>query len=253
MYNRSAWGLLLLAVLLLGGCGSANGFFGGQYSAIKDYFWGQEPETAREMLQAGEEAFQDEDYREAIKQFRRIKERFPFSPQAAQAEIRLADSYFEAGQYEGAIQAYKEFESLHPGHERLPYVLYRIGQANLRQFKSIDLPQDNVREARQYFSRLEQSFPGSEYADQAREKREQCERHLAQHEIFVADFYWRTKRYLPAWKRYQNVLQDFPEQQEIRDYARERSSLAYYRYMQEQAEEMRVQDEGSWKEWFDWL
>jgi outer membrane protein assembly factor BamD len=233
---------LLLAVLLLGGCGT-----------VRDLFWGPEPETAPEMLQAGEEAFQEEDYKEAIRQFRRIKERFPFSPQAVQAEIRLADSYFADQQYEAAKQAYKEFESLHPGHKQLPYVLYRIGLANLRQFKSIDLPQDKVREARQYFSRVLQSYPGSKYAKKAREKKEQSESHLAQHEIFVADFYWRTGRYQAAWKRYQKVLEDFPEKKELLEYAKQRSKLAYYRHMQKQAEEKRVQDQGSWKDWFDWL
>ncbi|MFO8031849.1 MAG: outer membrane protein assembly factor BamD [Desulfohalobiaceae bacterium] len=234
--------LVLLAVLLLGGCGT-----------VRDFFWGPEPENAQEMLQVGEEAFQEEDYKEAIKQFRRIKERYPFSPEAVQAELRLADSYFEDSQYEAAKQAYKEFESLHPGHKQLPYVLYRIGLANLRQFKSIDLPQDKVQEARQYFNRVLQSYPGSEYAEKAQEKKEQSQRYLAQHGIFVADFYWRTGRYQAAWKRYQMVARDFPEQEEILDYASKRSKLAYYRHMQEQAEEKRIQDQGSWKEWFDWL
>ncbi|MFP4392408.1 MAG: outer membrane protein assembly factor BamD [Desulfohalobiaceae bacterium] len=242
MPNYRAWALLLLVVFLLSGCGS-----------VRNFFWGPEPESSKEMLQVGEEAFQEENYKEAIKQFRHIKERFPFSPEAVQAELRLADSYFEDNQYEAAKQAYKEFESLHPGHEQLPYVLYRIGLANLRQFKSIDLPQDKVQEARQYFNRVLQSYPESEYAQKAREKKEQSERHLAQHQIFVADFYWRTGRYQAAWKCYQRLAEEFPEQEEVLEYAKQRSKLAYYRYMQEQAEERRTQEQGSWKEWFDWL
>ncbi len=234
--------LLLGILFLLSGC-----------AVVKQYFWPPKPETAQGMMEAGEDAFQDGKYSRAIKHFSQLKQSFPFSQYTTQAELKLADAYFASKQYEAAKQAYQDFESLHPGHEKIPYVLFRIGLSNFRLFKSIDLPQDHIQEAEQYFARVIQSHPGSQYAEQAEEYKHKCERYLAQHEIFVADFYWRTKRYKAAWKRYEGVAREYEELQDIRDYALQRGKLAYYQHQLQQAEEKRTEDQGSWKEWFDWL
>ncbi len=237
----SAFCLLLCALFLFSGC------------ALVDHFRTPEPDTAQDIMEDGEEAFEQGDYQEAISRFRQLKEDFPFSPYTTRAELRLADAYFADEQYEAAKLAYKDFESLHPGHEKIPHALLRIGKSNLRQFRAIDLPQDNVREARQFFNRVQQSYPQTEYAQEAREYADKCARHLANHEIFVANFYWRTSDYQAAWKRYAGVADNFSELEEIYEYASERSDLAYYRYQQQQAEDIRTEEKGTWRNWFDWL
>ncbi|MDZ7759701.1 MAG: outer membrane protein assembly factor BamD [Desulfovermiculus sp.] len=233
---------LVLSLGLLSGCG-----------VIDTVFLKPPQDTALELLQAGDAAMQEDSYGQAIKYYTKLKDRYPFSPYTAQAELGLADAYFQDREYVAAENTYKEFESLHPGHENIPYVLFRIGLSNFKQFKSIDLPPANVSEALQYFNRVAETYPQRPIADQAREYAQKCLRFQAEHEIFVADFYWRTERYLSAWKRYASVAEEFPMFEDVLKYARSRSKLAYVMFLRQAAEQERISQQGSWKQLFDWL
>lgn len=219
-----------------------------------DYFFLKPPQdTAQELLEAGNMAMDSQDYGQAIKYYSKLKEKYPFSPYTTQAELSLADAYFMDEKYLAAENAYKEFESFHPGDKNIPYVLFQIGMSNLKQFKSIDLPQKNVQESLQYFNRLKQSYPDSSYAKKVDPYIKKGRRYIAEHEIFVADFYWRREEYLAAWKRYSYVQKHFKDCPDILSYAQKRSRMAYFKYQQTSSEKERTSQKGSWKEWFDWL
>ncbi|WP_456324331.1 outer membrane protein assembly factor BamD [Desulfonauticus submarinus] len=234
--------LLFLLCWSLSGCG------------VIDYLFLSPPEdTAQELAQAGYDALQNKDYSEAIEYFSKLKDRYPFSPYTPQAEISLGDAYFLNGDYQAAVDVYKEFEALHPRHEAISYVLFKIGLANYKQFESVDKPYTNLAEALSYFKRVAEGYPKSKYAKEARLYIRKCRYLMAEHELFVADFYWRTGRYLAAWKRYSYVEKNYSDLPEVLDYARERKKLAYLEYQKEQGEKEREREQGSWKEWFDWL
>jgi outer membrane protein assembly factor BamD len=234
--------LLLLGVLLCSGCGSLNPF-----ASSKSL------ETAQELFRAGEKAMEEEDYGEAAEYFQRIKEEHPFSRRIADAELGLADARFRQGKYSAAESAYKEFESLHPGSPEIPYVLFRIGLANLKQFTSIDLSQEEAREAEEHFTRLVQAYPQSEHASRAREYVRKCRKYRAQHAIYVADFYMRTEKYRAAWLRYSSVIEKYEDLEKLAEYAESRAREAYFLSLRQASEETRIARRGSWKEWFDWL
>lgn len=219
-----------------------------------DYFFLKPPEdTAQELSEAGRSAMAEKNYDAAIDYFSKLKERYPFSPYTPDAELALGDAYFQDGQYRAAVDTYKEFESLHPRHQAMPHVLFQIGLANFKQFDSIDRPQTNMQEALQYFRRVQQAFPEGSYAKRAEQYVQQCRRYQAEHELFVADFYWRRDNYGAAWKRYSYVVEEYAELPKVRAYAEKRQEIAYLRYQQGQAQAKRERDQGNWKQWFDWL
>ncbi|GAB6060882.1 outer membrane protein assembly factor BamD [Desulfonatronum parangueonense] len=232
----------LLLTFFISGCG------------IIDYYFLTPPEdTAQELAQAGFEAMEAKEYRQAITFFTKLKDRYPFSPFTSAAELALADAYFLSEQYEAAVQTYLEFESLHPGHESIPYVLFQVGMSYLKQFRSIDRPTDNLHLAIQYFTRVQQMFPDTVYARDASEFITQARTRIAEHELFVADFYWRRGQYGPAWRRYQQVSNEFADIDEIAEYAARQGDFAYYRFQKQQSREDREEREGTWKRFLDWL
>lgn len=124
---------LFLLLVLCSGCG------------VIDYFFLSPPEdTAQELAELGNEAMQEKEYGKAIEYFQKLRDRYPFSPFTTAGELSLGDAYFLDEQYRAASETYKEFESLHPRHEAIPYVLLQIGISSYNQFESIDLPQDNI-------------------------------------------------------------------------------------------------------------
>ncbi|MDQ7032051.1 MAG: outer membrane protein assembly factor BamD [Desulfonauticus sp.] len=234
--------LVLILCFCLSGCG------------VIDYFFLKPPEdTAQELAEAGYEALQQKNYDAAIEYFSKLKDRYPFSPYTPKAEVSLGDAYFLNGDYKAAVEVYKEFESLHPRHEAIPYVLFKIGLADFKQFETVDKPYTSVKEALSYFRRLIETYPQSKYSILAKKYLRKCRLLMAEHELFVADFYFKTERYLAAWKRYSYVEKNYSDLPEVLDYVKVRKDLAYLKYQEQRGEKIREKEQGSWKEWFDWL
>ncbi len=242
MYKLSRLIVVVVMLASLSGCGF-----------IDYYFLPPAEDTAQELYELGVESMAAKEYADAAEAFSKLKDRFPFSPYAAQAEIGLGDAYYLDGEYALASDTYQEFEALHPRHEMIEYVLYQIGMANFKSFSSIDKPLNRITTAAEYFRRLVEAFPNSKYAPEAESAIVECRRKLAEHEIFVADFYWRAERFGAAWERYRYVAVNYPDLPEVVSYAEKRAQLAYLRHQQTASEEERERIQGSWKEWFDWL
>ncbi len=243
MVKRSSQ-LVVLSLLLMfcSGCG------------VIDYFFLSPPEdTAQELAELGNEAMQEKEYGKAIEYFQKLRDRYPFSPFTTAGELSLGDAYFLDEQYRAASETYKEFESLHPRHEAIPYVLLQIGISSYNQFESIDLPQDNISEALEYFKRVKAEYPGTKFSAKADTSILKCKRYIAEHEIFVADFYWRSERYESAWLRYDYVVEHFPDLPDIVQYAQSRAKQSYVKYQETRSTLVREKEQGSWKQWFDWL
>ncbi len=242
MHKPFRVGILFLLLLSASGCG------------IIDYFFLPPSEdTAQELFESGSEHMKAKQYTKAAEAFARLKDRYPFSPYTPKAEIGLGDAYFLAEDYGQAVEAYREFENLHPRHELIPYVLYQIGRASYNQFRSIDMPQSHVAGALEYFTRLSQAYPDSKYAGEARDYMVKCRRYMAEHEVFVADFYWRSEHYGAAWRRYRYITENFTDLPDVAQYAAKRADLAYLRAQEDQSTKERERIQGSWKQWFSWL
>ncbi len=206
-----------------------------------------------ELAQAGTSAMEQERYRLAIRHFSDLKDKYPFSPHTPVAEVALGDAYFKAGNYTAAVNAYIEFIEMNPRHELVPYALFRAGLANYSKFKTVDRPQPHMVEAQEFFQRVIETFPDSQYAQYSEYYIVRSRIRKAEHELFVADFYWRTKRYGSAWQRYRYVVDNFSDLPDIYQYAKEQSKVSYYKHQKDQSRKKREQDQGSWKDWFRWL
>jgi outer membrane protein assembly factor BamD len=163
-------------------------------------------ETAEELAEKGMEYFEDEDYHDALKAFTTLKERYPYSRYAILAELKVADAHFHRKEYAEAIAAYADFLQLHPKNDAIPYVLYQIGECYYKQLLSEDRDQTPTRQAISAFQRLLKEYPFSTYANKAKERIQDCRKLLAQHELYVAKFYFKSKHYEAALGRFKGVL-----------------------------------------------
>lgn len=228
---------------LLGGCG------------FIDYFYLPVPEdTAQELWEAGVENMNATKYYTAAQYFSKLIDRYPFSPYTRKAELSLADARYLNGDYSDAMDAYIEFENMHPRDEEIPYVLYQIGVAAYKTFSTIDRPQTRIGQGVEYLSRLLETYPGSQYAPSARDFYARSRRILAEREIFTADFYVRQKNWGGAWNRYNYIAQTFPDLPEIQDYAQKQAEITYLRSQKKDAQDAKDEAKGgTWKKYFKWL
>ena len=168
---------MLVCTLFLNGC-----------AFIDEYFLPAPEDTVQEVFEAGNDALRDKNYKQAATYFNRIKEEHPFSPYAIRSELALADAHFLDEEYWMASEAYRDFETLHPRHEAIPYVLYQLGMSLRKTYTSVDRSATEVKEAIEYFTRLQQEYPDTEYGLKAAEQIAECRKTLAQREIFIASF-----------------------------------------------------------------
>jgi len=174
--------------------------------------------TAEESYQAGVELLKDESFPEAQKFFDHVKTKYPFSKYAALSDLRLADLKFEQKLWAEAIEAYKEFVRLHPTHEEVDYADYRIGVSYLRDAPGdfALFPPAHEKDERQVvgaadaFKSFLEKHPGSKHAADAKKLLGKANGRLAEHEWYVAEFYFKRKKWAGAAGRYETLVEKFP-------------------------------------------
>ena len=166
---------------------------------------------AEELAKKGLEQYNHGRYFLAVETFNTIKERFPFSRFSLLAELKAADCQFYMDEYSEALNLYKKFEQDHPTNEAIPYVLFQIGRSHFRTLSSIDRETSGAREAIKVFERLVRDYPKSSYVEEAKILIRKSKNFLADHELYVANFYFRTKEYAQARGRAEYLLNGYPD------------------------------------------
>jgi outer membrane protein assembly factor BamD len=165
--------------------------------------------TAEALYEEGSRYFTEKRYARAIDVLTKFRTEYPFSPQLTDAELKIADAYYLNQQYPEAINEFKEFQSMHPTNENIAFVVYRLGQAHLDQFTSIDRDQKNTELAKGYFENVITNYPKSSYAIPAREQLAKCVGYLAEHEFNVASFYLQQEKYPAARERFEEIVRKY--------------------------------------------
>jgi outer membrane protein assembly factor BamD len=205
--------LLLLAMLavfpLFGACGGKSG------SAAVDYSVSAQKNYERGLAKLGEK-----EWVAAAKYFAFIKSRFPYSKYAVLAELRLADAEFGAEQYLEAVDSYKVFTKLHPTHEMVAngYASLRIAEAYYEMLPgdywilppSYEKDQSSVEDAEEELRNFLQKYKDSPFRKKAEALLARVGKRLADHEWYVARFYWDKGKYMGTVLRLRRLLERHP-------------------------------------------
>jgi len=155
------------------------------------------------------EFYRVNNYIDAFDAFQKCRTRYPISEWGIKAELKMADCLYYQKQYETAFTQYQEFTRLHPTYTNIDYAYYQMGMSYYNQICSIDRDQSFTREAIKNFQQLLSTFPSSPYASSAREKIAECKKSLAEHVLYIGNFYYRTGAYDAALHRYMEALNDY--------------------------------------------
>jgi outer membrane protein assembly factor BamD len=188
------------------------------------WFETKEQPTAQELAVRGMDFDKREKYRKSLETFQHLKDWYPFSKFAGLAELKIADAHYHLEEYEEAIFAYREFESLHPRNEAIPYVIYQTGRCYFDRMDSVDRDQTVVRQALEVFQRLVAQHPTSAYSAKAKSHITECKKSLAGHEMYVGRYYYRSGKYKGALARFQAVLRLYPDtgfEEKAREYIKQ--------------------------------
>ena len=209
MISRSILIVWLLATgLVSAACGGKSGTAAVDYSV-----------SAQKNYEKGLKELENKDWIAASKYFSFIKSRFPYSKYAVLAELRLADAEFGAEQYLEAIDSYRLFMKFHPTHEMVAngYISYRIGESYYKQLPgdfwlfppSFEKDQSSTEDAANELKSFLDKYPDSPYRDKAKEILVKVGHRLADHEWYVARYYWDRGKPMGTVLRLRRLLERY--------------------------------------------
>lgn len=175
--------------------------------------------SAAQLYQRGQKLLQGQpifvffhtvNYGRAIDTFQSVIDNYPYSRQAVQAELAIANAYFKETRYDEALSYYRDFGDLHPENPKVAYTIYRAALCYARQSHDPGWDQTATHQALDYLDRLLSKYPHSEYAPKAEKLWRKLRTRLASDAMKVGDFYLAREEYPSAAERYRGVLNQFP-------------------------------------------
>jgi outer membrane protein assembly factor BamD len=170
--------------------------------------------AAEESLTQGKELLEKKKYSRARPYLTHAFEVEPNSVVGREGLLLAADSYFLEGGSTNYVQAeakYRDFLNRFPTSEQAAYVQFQIANSLAKRMEKPDRDQAVTRKALEAYEELVRIYPTSDYAAQAREQSKLVEHNLAAHEFTIGRFYLRFGSPLSAIKRFEYLLERFPE------------------------------------------
>ena len=176
----------------------------------------------------------------ALEVCNRVRNVYRDSPLSTLAEVVIADIYFKRGDYEQARIAYEDFSRLHPRHEKMDYITYRIGLTIFKRAAgAAGRDQGPTRQAVNAWTGFDTRFPDSEYVPEVTRLLGKARDRLARKELHIANFYARREAWKASQKRLEGLLKRYADTPTAPE-AMSNLGIAYHRWgMSSQAESMR--------------
>ena len=168
-------------------------------------------DTPEGLFAIAQEYEKEERYEEAIKRYTDLKNRFPYSSMATKAELAIADIHFKEESYVEAQLSYTTFRELHPRHAQIDYVIFRTGMSFFNQLpETIDRDLTVAHDAISSFTELITNYSSSSHVAEAKAKRDEAIKKLAEKEDYIGDFYFKRGFHESALPRYENLYKKYP-------------------------------------------
>ncbi|MGH1398240.1 MAG: outer membrane protein assembly factor BamD [Alphaproteobacteria bacterium] len=154
-------------------------------------------------------ALDEENYITASRLFEEVERQHPYSKWATKAQLMAGYSYYEAQRYDDAILALDRFIDLHPGHKDVAYAYYLRALCFYEQISDVRRDQAMTGYAMEAFDAVINRFPDSQYARDAKLKKDLTRDHLAGKEMEIGRYYLNRNQINAAINRFQTVVKDY--------------------------------------------
>ena len=220
--SSHARGRALLAVVALavalGGCSSFSFF-------KKDEVLPDEP--ADKLYNEGLYLLNEKkDPKRAALKFDEVDRQQPYSEWARKSLVMSAYANYTAGNYDDAISSAQRYVTLHPGSPDAAYAQYLIASSNFDQIPDITRDQARTEKALAALEEVVRKYPGTEYANSAKQKMEMARDQLAGKEMMIGRFYLQRKDFTGAINRFKAVVTRYQTTRHVEE-ALERLTEAY--------------------------
>ena len=145
----------------------------------------------------------------AAKKFNEAEILFPQSIWAPRSSLMAAYSYYSQDYYEDSINELIRFLKTYPNNIRTDYARYLLAMNYYEQIINEKKDLGPIIEAKNNFIIVNKNFPNSDFALDAEYKLNLIEEMLASKEMYLAKYYSKKEKWIPAINRYKEVLKTY--------------------------------------------
>jgi outer membrane protein assembly factor BamD len=165
--------------------------------------------SAEELFNQGKERIKQKQYQDGINILEKLKSGHPEFKQMPEVYLAIADSFYDEGSYDKAIARYLQFMELYPGAKEAPRARYQIAMSYFNQIKNTDLDNSVLKQAIRAFKAVSESPEPGEWGKKAEEKSRECQRKLAEKELYKSRSYISLGNYKAARIAAQRVIDEY--------------------------------------------
>ena len=145
----------------------------------------------------------------AAKKFTDLGKKYPGSDWARKGLLMTTYAQYQAAEYIDAAASGARYVKEYPKTQEAAYALYLEANSYYVQIMDISRDQDYAAKALQLFQQLVQTYPKSEYVDDAKAKIQVATDQLGGKEMSIGRFYLRRHNYTAAINRFRAVLTSY--------------------------------------------
>lgn len=153
--------------------------------------------------------------------YKRLVAQYPYGPYTEQALMETAYAQYKSGDNDDAISTIDRFIRTYPTHRNIAYLYYLRGLVDssrdtvfLQRVWKLDASRRDLAtpmQAYNDFKTVTERYPGSRYADDARQRMAALRNMFARHELETALYYLRRGAYVAAADRAKYLLETYPQ------------------------------------------
>ena len=117
--------------------------------------------------------------------------------------------YYDSSRYLEALASLQKYKTRYAGSKDLAYAEYLIAMCLFEQIGIVSLSQENTNLALKQFKKIIEKYPNSIFVDDSRFKIDLLIEQLAGKEMYLARYYMKRQKWVPALYRLNNIYKNY--------------------------------------------
>ena len=163
------------------------------------------------IYKEGLEAMNQGEYFFAAKKFSEAEKILPVIEHSAKALLMSSYCFYSINFHEDAISSLENFLRKYPADKNVQYAAYLIALSNYEQILDEKKDLKPLLKTKKTIEDFIQKYPGTDYSLDLKFKLGLIENQLAAKEIYIAKYYIKNQKWIPAINRLKVVISDYEE------------------------------------------
>ena len=163
------------------------------------------------LYEEGLEAMSEGEFFFAAKKFSEAEKILPVVEHAAKAQLMKSYCFYAINFHEDAIESLENFLRKYPADINVTYASYLIVISNYEQILDEKKDLKPLLQTKKLIEDYIKKYPDTDYTLDLKFKLGLIQNQLAAKEIYIAKFYIKTKKWIPAINRLKVIINDYEE------------------------------------------